>query len=329
MSGTVRTVGVVGTVAIAACAGGSVGQPGPATARDSAAFVEREHSSELGSRKYRLYLPRDLGRGAPVIVLLHGCTQDAAEFAAATRMNQLAAAEQAIVVYPEQPASAHPQKCWNWYLPAHQARGAGEPAIIATIAGEVARQYRADLGRVHIGGLSAGGAMAVVVALAYPDQFASVATHSGIGWGVARDVMGGLAAMKSGGPDPDSLARLGFAAMGDKARAIPILVIHGNADVVVTPVASRRIVVQFRAIQAASGVRTTTDSVAGEANGYPYTLLRARDGKGRALIEAWFVDSLGHALSGGATGSRWTDPRGPDAAREMLRFFLEHPRSDR
>jgi poly(hydroxyalkanoate) depolymerase family esterase len=264
-----------------------------------------------------------------VIVMLHGCTQDAAEFAAAARMNALAAAAGAIVVYPEQPAAAHPQKCWNWYLPAHQTRDTGEPAIIAAIAREVVREQRADPRRVHVGGLSAGGAMAVLVALAYPDEFASVATHSGIGWGVARDLTGGLAAMKSGGPDPDSLGRLAFAAMGASARAVPVFVMHGTADAVVTPEASRRIVAQFRVIHTAAGKRTTADSERGTANGYSFEVVRERDAKGRVLIEAWFVDSLGHALAGGAPGSRWTDPRGPEAAREMLRFFLEHPRADR
>lgn len=319
-------------LAVAGCAGGysRAGEAAASTAgADTASFVEREYSSAFGARKYRLYVPAGLRPGAPLVIMLHGCTQGAGEFAAASRMNTHAAERRVIVVYPEQPASAHPQKCWNWYLRAHQARGAGEPAIIAAIADSVVRELQADRRRIYAGGLSAGAAMAVTLGVAYPDLFAAVGAHSGLPWGAATEVAGALAAMKSGGPDPDSLGRVAAQAMGAEVRAVPLFVMHGNRDAVVAPVAARRLVAQFTAADAAAGVVLSSDSTRGEAGGYPYQLLRARDAKGRVLIEAWLVDSLGHALSGGAPGMRWTDARGPDAAREMLRFFLAHPRSDR
>ena len=328
MSGVATAAYLAGAAAlIGACAGGSGAVP-EAAERDTATFTEREHASAPGLRRYRLFVPAGLRPGAPVVMLLHGCTQDAAELAGATRMNQHAARRGVIVVYPEQPATAHPQKCWNWYLPAHQERGAGEPAFLAAIADEVATEFGADRRRVNVAGLSAGAAMAVVLAVTYPDRFASVAAHSGLGWRTAGDVMSGLAAMKSGGPEPDSLGRLAHAAMGARARTVPLFVMHGLADPVVTALASRNLVAQFRAAAAAGGVPLALDSASGAEGGYSYRIVRARDRRGRVLIEAWFVDSLGHALSGGAAGSRWTDPRGPDAAAEMLRFLLEHPRPD-
>lgn len=318
---------VAAAALLGGCAGG-YGTAPQAAARDTATFTEREHTSSAGVRRYRLFVPAGLRPGAPVVMLLHGCTQDAAELARASRMNEHAGPRGVIVAYPEQPASAHPQKCWNWYLPAHQERGAEEPAILAAIADEVAREFGADRRRVHVGGLSAGAAMAVILGVTYPDRFASVAAHSGLGWRTATDVMSGLAAMKSGGPDPDSLGRLAHAAMGPNARIVPLFVMHGLGDPVVTALASRNLVAQFRSAAAAGGVALALDSTSGAGGGYSYRIVRARDQRQRVLIEAWFVDSLGHALSGGAAGTRWTDPRGPDAAAEMLRFLLEHPRSD-
>ena len=280
-------------------------------------------------RPYRLFLPANVRPGAPLVVLLHGCTQDAAEFAAATRMNEYAAEAGAIVVYPEQPASANPQKCWNWFLPAHQARGSGEPAIIAGIADSLARAHRADPRRIYIGGLSAGAAMAVVTAVAYPDRFAAVASHSGIGWGVASDVASALAAMRSGGASSDSLVQGMRGAMGPHARPLPIFVVHGTADAVVTPRASRVLLDQFAGLHRVLEPRA--DELRGmsfeEAGGYRYERVTVNGTNNRLAIEAWFVDSLGHALSGGAPGARWTDSRGPNAARGMLQFFLEHPRA--
>jgi poly(hydroxyalkanoate) depolymerase family esterase len=262
-------------------------------------------------------------------VWLHGCSQDAASLAAASRMDSLAAARRLIVVAPEQPASANQIRCWNWFLPAHQSRGAGEPAIIAAIAREVAAEYGADPRRIYVGGLSAGAAMAVVTAIAYPELFAAAGSHSGVGWRMASDVTGGLAVMKSGGGHADSLGTAALQSMGEHAWAIPLFVVHGMKDAVVTPVASGNLVTQFAAIARRSGVATDADSSGGEAGGYTYSVLRYRDERDRVLIEAWFVDSLGHALSGGAAGQPWTDPRGPDATGEMLRFFLDHPRPER
>jgi poly(hydroxyalkanoate) depolymerase family esterase len=296
---------------------------------DSAVLAEREHASDAGNRRYRLYVPAGTPAGAPLVVWLHGCTQDAAQLAAASRMDALADSAKVIVVYPEQPASANALKCWNWFAREHQARGAGEPAIIASMTREVAREFAADTDHVHIGGISAGGAMAVVAAIAYPDLFASVASHAGIGWRMASDVAGGLAVMKTGGSAADSLGAAAWAAMGPHARVVPLFAVHGMKDVVATPAASRNLAVQFAALARAGGKTLRADSTAGTAGEYAYRRLRYLDEDGRTVIEAWFVDSLGHALSGGAPGMRWVDPRGPDATREMLRFFHEHPRQRR
>jgi poly(hydroxyalkanoate) depolymerase family esterase len=295
---------------------------------DTAIVAQREHASEWGTRHYRLFVPPMTPAGAPLIVWLHGCTQDAAELAAASRMDSLAAAARVIVAYPEQPASANPARCWNWFVPEHQARG-GEPAIIAAIARAVAEEFSADPARIHVGGLSAGGAMAVATAISYPDLFASVASHAGIGWRMASNVAGGLAVMKTGGAAAESLGVIAHQTMGANARMIPLFAVHGMRDAVVTPMATRTLATQFEAIAAAAGTRLRADSALSTAGGYSHQELRYLGAGDRPVIEVWFVDSLGHALSGGAPGSRWVDARGPDATRGMLRFFLDHPRHTR
>jgi poly(hydroxyalkanoate) depolymerase family esterase len=243
-------------------------------------------------------------------------------------MNRYAAEQGFLVAYPEQPVAHHLKKCWNWYEPAHQSAGRGEPAIIAGIVRQVAGEFPVDPERIYIGGISAGGAMAVVVALAYPDIFAAVGSHSGVGWKVASDVMSGLAAMQGRGPAPGESAALAWEAMGATRRFVPLIVFHGGSDKVVNPAATDLLVNQFVTLRGLSGSKVRVDSLPDAGGGRSYLLLRFQDADGRTAIEQWFVPELGHALSGGSAEGTWTDPSGPDAAREMLRFFLEHPRGE-
>lgn len=305
-----------------------------AVAADSGKFLAREYASPLGRRRYLLFVPpgHDRGRPTPLVVLLHGCTQEAADFARGTRMNDEATRVGALVLYPEQPAEANEKRCWNWFGPAHQARDAGEPALIAGMTREVAADYGSDPNRTYIGGISAGAAMAVLTALAYPDLYAAVASHSGVGWRVADDLQSGLAAMQGGGVDPAAQARSAVRAMGRRARAIPLIALHGTADSVVRPAATRGLVDQFAALhQLVAGAGRSgnairrIDTTQAEMGGYPYVVRRLRGAEGSVAVEEWMIDGLGHAFSGGSPAGSWTDPRGPDAAREMLRFFLDHP----
>lgn len=315
--GSVAAVGM--TLGALACA--------PAyTASTAALTADRVHTSAHGTLHYRLHVPAGAGRNAPLLLWLHGCTQTPAALAEASRIDSLAAEHRLIVVAPDQPATANALKCWNWFLPGHQARGDGEPALLAALVTEVAAELGADPRRLYVGGLSAGGAMAVVAAIAYPDLFAAAASHSGVGWRMAGDVASALAVMKSGGSGDDSLGALALREMGQRAQPIPLFVTHGLKDAVAVPDGSRSLIAQFTAIARGAGVTMRPDSARGVAGGYGYSVLRYRDPRGRVLIEAWFVDSLGHALSGGAPGVRWTDAAGPDATREMLRFLLDHRR---
>jgi poly(hydroxyalkanoate) depolymerase family esterase len=289
-------------------------------------FVLREISTEIGKRRYKLFIPSGYERSTavPLVVMLHGCTQDPDDIARGTRLNKLAEEKSILVVYPEQPESANPKKCWNWYDPNHQKRDIGEPALIAAITRQTMQDYRVDLNRVYVAGVSAGAAMAVIVALTYPDLFAAVGSHSGIPYGAATNVMEALSAMQGKGPGSALLVSRAKDAMRGRARAIPAIVFQGGSDHTVNAENLPRLVAQLAAVQGMRANEPTITS-SGVAAGYHYT--RTTRGSGDATVEAWIVDELGHAWSGGSSDGTFTDTHGPDTTKEIVRYFLEHSRS--
>ncbi len=287
-------------------------------------FLSREITTKAGTRLYRLYIPGsyDAARRYPLVVMLHGCTQDAENIARGTRFNAAAEEKGVLMAYPEQPAGANPMKCWNWYEPAHQKRDEGEPSIIAAIAREIMSGYSVDHSRVHIAGVSAGAAMALTTAFAYPDLFAAVGIHSGIAPGAATSVAEGMAAMQRGAPLEAKLTVAASQLMGSRARFLPAIVFQGAADRVVNISNARNIVGQLTGLHPNSAAMQPVESKGESGGGYHFT--RTVYGKGREVVEAWIVDELGHAWSGGSPEGTYTDSKGPDATREMLTFFLAH-----
>lgn len=306
----------------------SPGAPPDAAAAAAGAFLERSFAGETGGRTYRLYVPagHDGRHEAPLIVMLHGCTQDAQDFAVGTRMNRWADEHGFLVAYPEQPASEHPQKCWNWYEPAHQRRGRGEPAVIAGITRELMRQHRIDARRVYVAGISAGGAMSVVLAATYPELYAAAASHSGIAYGAARGVAEALAVMRGEALDARAAAEAARAALDPGARAIPLLVFHGADDPVVRPSNADALAVQWALLAGTDPAAARDERV--RAGGREAVRTLFRDEAGRVRVERWLVQGLAHAWSGGDAAGSYADPLGPDASREIVRFFLEHPRPE-
>jgi poly(hydroxyalkanoate) depolymerase family esterase len=265
-------------------------------------------SDAAGSRRYKVYVPSgDRGPGLPVVVMLHGCTQNPDDFAAGTRMNALAEEQGFLVAYPEQPQSAHMQRCWNWYAEGDQVREGGEPALLAGIARAVVAEFSADPGRVYAAGLSAGGAAAAILAATYPDLFAAVGVHSGLACGAARDLPGAFAAMKGQGAAPEP-----------NRRAVPTIVFHGDGDRTVHPVNGDRVVAQ--AAPASGLAETVTRGTS--PGGMAYTRTVRADASGRPVLEQWVLHGAGHAWSGGDPEGSYTEPRGPDASRAMIHFFL-------
>lgn len=307
----------------AGCAPSSGAAPSPAPAEQAAAAPSSwewfTHTGPSGTRRYKVFVPGGVSASppAPLVVMLHGCTQDPDDFARGTRFNEHAERRRFIVAYPEQTAAHNPQKCWSWYDRAHQEAGAGEPAIIAAITREVMGRHPVDPSRVYIAGVSAGAAMAVNTAAAHPTLYAAIGAHSGIPYRAAGDVATALGVMRSGPGESGAPLEPVRAVIEAAGRPIPLIVIHGAADPVVNPENGRRLAAQWAVAAGAKDFLRER----GEAGGLSYT----RDRWG-PLATLYVVDGLGHAWSGGSPEGTYTDARGPDASTLMLDFFLNADR---
>lgn len=297
-------------------------------------FETFEFRCSAGARAYKLHVPAGASdTPRPVVVMLHGCTQSPDDFAAGTRMNQLADEHGFLVVYPEQPSRANPSKCWNWFSPQDQVRDRGEPAVIAGIVREVLARHGADPRRVFVAGLSAGAAMAVVLGEVYPDLFAGVGAHSGLPYASASDVPSALAAMKGGRSGLPGLRDVPCQGAGGRktttTAAVPLIVFHGDRDHTVQASNGAEIVRQARdAYRRHAGDDGLTASVSEgvAAGGRRYRRTRHVDGAGQVKVESWEIHGAGHAWSGGDARGSYTDTKGPSASAEMARFFLALPR---
>ena len=309
-------------------AGAGVLEEVTTTALDRGAFTSGTHTHLSQTRRYKLYVPPGhSGRPLPLVVMLHGCTQDPDDFAAGTAMNEEAREQGFYVLYPAQSQAANPSRCWNWFKQTDQRRDRGEPALIASMTQAVVKAQGADAHRVYIAGLSAGGAMATIVAEAYPEIFAAAGVHSGLPRGAAKNVMEALAVMKSG----DNTNRPQSTEDSCAQRYVPTIVFHGDQDQTVHPRNGEQVIAAVMS-NAASDDDQAKSSTEGEAQiargvssrGRRYTRTIHRDAHGKALAEHWLVHGAGHAWSGGDALGSYTDATGPDATREMLRFFFEH-----
>jgi poly(hydroxyalkanoate) depolymerase family esterase len=282
------------------------------------------HLGPAGSRTFFVYLPPRLRRRTrvPAVLLLHGCTQDATGFAEASRFTAGADRNGFLLVVPQQESHYHVNRCWRWYETAHQHRGAGEPALLAGIVRQVLAEqvrWRIDPRRVYAAGLSAGGAMALVLAATYPDVVAAVGVHSAPAYRSATGAGQALSAMAGQGVPPPPVPERGMA---------PVVVVQGRADTVVAARNGDAVTEQWLASAAAVG--DAADRVArsrttrGHTGGRSWTATRWYTARGRKALERWVVDDLGHAWSGGLADAGYSDPAGPRAATLMWQFFRLH-----
>jgi len=289
---------------------------------DGAKFLSATFSNPAGTRPYKLYVPSGYqGQPSPLIVMLHGCTQSPDDFAAGTRMNAVAEEHGCLVVYPAQTSAANISKCWNWFSAGDQRRDQGEPSLIAGITREVMCQYAVDPGRIYVAGLSAGAAAAAIMGAAYPDLFAATGVHSGLACGVAGDLPSAFAAMRKG--KNGAVQQTPVRPDADKGRrVVPAIVFHGDRDTTVHPCNGDDVVAQST-LATPLETRVEEGRVIG---GHSYIRSLHIGTNGETLVEQWLIHGAGHAWSGGSPAGSYTDPRGPDATKEMLRFFLDHPR---
>jgi poly(hydroxyalkanoate) depolymerase family esterase len=303
--------------------------PAPTDAPAGGQFVERSCTNRAGTRTYKLYIPSGyVGQAVSLVVMLHGCTQSPDDFAVGTRMNALAEEHTFLVAYPAQAANANSSRCWNWFKAADQQRGQGEPSLIAGITCEVIGEYHVDVDRVYVAGMSAGGAMAAIVGAAYPDLYAAVGVHSGLAPGGTQDLSSAFAAMQRGvlGAEHRNTSTR------ESTRIMPAIVFHGDRDTTVHPRNADHLIAHYRAADNTANARDGTRKSARPVTvrqgqvpgGYTYTCITHHDADGRADVEQWTVRGLGHAWSGGSRPGSYTDPKGPDASAEMVRFFKQH-----
>ena len=289
----------------------SVGPTPAVVVPDGARFEAFTFRGPGGTLGYKLYVPSSaVGQKRPLVVMLHGCTQSPDDFAAGTRMNEIAEEHGLLVAFPQQTSAGNAQKCWNWFEAKDQRRDSGEPALIAGLTRAILRDFAVDPTRVFVAGLSAGGAAAAIMAQAYPDLYAAAGVHSGLAAGAATDMVSAFAAMRQGGV-PRSGGRTG--------RTVPTIVFHGDRDSTVHPSNRDHVLAQARA-GAVLDARVTEGRAPG---GLAYTRTVHADEAGRPMLEDWILHDAGHAWSGGSRAGSYTEPRGPDASREMVRFFLQ------
>jgi poly(hydroxyalkanoate) depolymerase family esterase len=271
-------------------------------------FIDASFTNEAGTRDYKLYVPSSYtGQASPLLVMLHGCTQNPDDFALGTGMNPLAEEHGCLVLYPAQSQQANAHRCWNWFNAIDQKRDQGEPSIIAGMTREVMARYTIDPAQVYVAGLSAGGAMSAIMGTLYPELYAAVGVHSGLPFAAAHDLPTAMAAMKGDFRRPK----------GNKVRELPIIVFHGDQDTTVHPANGEELIRRRR--------RHAGEQIAVEPgrvpDGHAFTRTVHRQPDGSIHAEHWLVHGFGHAWSGGDARGTYTDGKGPNASREMMRFF--------
>ncbi|QRX85101.1 PHB depolymerase family esterase [Glaciimonas sp. PAMC28666] len=293
-------------------------------------FLTKSFTNHAGTRSYKLYIPSSYqGQAMPLMIMLHGCTQNPDDFANGTGMNIVAEESQCFVAYPMQTQAANVSRCWNWFNAVDQQRDQGEPSIIAGITQAILNDYKLDARKVYVAGLSAGGAMAIIMGTTYPDMYAAVGVHSGLPYAAAHDLPSALAAMKG------NAAGVRFNSKqpaGTRLHSIPIIAFHGDQDATVSPHNSEQLMTQnvpeFTSNQGenepdrSQQIRPVVIVQEGKvSDGHRYTQTSHHDDSGRSIAEHWLIHGAGHAWAGGDRSGTYTDGKGPDASREMMRFF--------
>ncbi len=285
---------------------------GPAGERHPASrFIEGSFTNQAGARDYKLFVPAQQVEQQPaLIVMLHGCSQNPDDFAVGTQLNRLAEEQGFVVLYPAQSLSANASGCWNWFALEHQQRDQGEPSIIADMTRQVMANYGIVKGHAFIAGLSAGGTMAATMAATYPELFSALGVHSGLPYAAAQDMVSAMTAMSQG------VSAQGLEPPAARVGNMPVIVFQGDADLTVHASNAAQILTQFQPAE-----RRIVHTHGCSQQGLEYQTARYLDASGGVQAELWMLKGAGHGWSGGSPAGSFTEPQGPDASGEMIRFF--------
>lgn len=280
-------------------------------------FLNDSFTNFSGSLRYHLFIPSNHHAGMSLLVMLHGCNQDAEIFSVGTRMNEHAEQLGFMVLYPAQSGAANANKCWNWFKSANQYRNMGEPAVIAGMTKKIMREYAINSRKVYIAGLSSGAAMAYIVGSVYADIFAAIGVHSGLLYRGVNNIFSALAAMKAGSEQAGQTSEITEQELAPRITQ-PLIIFHGDNDQVV----HAQNAIDLMAYHHQQEFFKQHSHHESEKN-YSHTRTIYKDANGADLAEKWIIHGAGHAWSGGCVDGNFTDPKGPDASFEMLRFFMK------
>ena len=272
--------------------------------------------------RYWLYLPASAQAGMPLAVMLHGCEQTATSFADGTRMNRVAEKAGYAVLYPQQSAASHPHRCWKWYDRATQ-QGGGDAATIAALVRAVLLAYPIDPARIYIAGISAGAAMAHIVALNHPGLFAGLGMHSGPAFGAGHSAVGALGVMQhgAGGRAEEAIAEV-LLRQSEQAH-LPTIVIHGDDDAVVRPVNQMQVAGQAMHLNGLAGSAEKLTDKPATSRTLAHQIRDVYRGR-KLMLRMVRIAGLKHAWSGGDAHYKFNSAAGPDASKLMLDFFSKH-----
>jgi poly(hydroxyalkanoate) depolymerase family esterase len=309
-------------------------RPGVSPSSEQSFWQENFVAGSFHDHRYSLYVPTTYRSDTPtmLLVMLHGCTQTPQDFAQGTGMNNWAEQRGFLVLYPEQPRSANPTRCWNWFKPQNQVRGSGEPALVVGMVRAIEEQYAVDASRIYVAGISAGASLSVILGATYPDVFAAVGVCGGMPYRAASNAASGWLAMSRGVRDPRAGALEIYQALGFlQRRFVPLIVFHGTADRTVAAVNADQLVAQWGYLNGLLFDGHTADHTTRMEmehgvvpGGRSYTEYMYPDQTGRVVMKKYLVQGMKHGWPGGAKGASYTDPQGPDASRLMLDFFTQH-----
>ena len=316
----------------------SAGQAAGNNGTPQGSFVSGAFANEAGERQYRLYLPKNYNPGSPnplpLLVFLHGCGQAPDDFLKGTEMAPVADREGFLVLLPVQDRAFNPMACWNWYLPEHQGRGAGEPAIIVGMIDSLKTKYKIDAQKIYLSGFSSGAAMASTLAACYTDVFAAAAIHSGMPYQAATTLSEAFQSMNSGGTrDPNQTGELAYRCSGQRMLPMPTMIFQGTSDNTVNPANAQQLLDQFAQFNDLADNRLDDDSIntsqavtsAGQVPSGHNFRVDTISVRGKPLLVRYSVQAMSHAWSGGS-GFQYMDPAGPEASELAWSFFKLHRR---